>query len=100
MPTVNKQITIGLELECVEFNPGYNAFARQYGFRLFHDATIQDDNGNQATLGGELITPPFTFNVRFAEDGENFLATPADDAHDLVNSLCACARRVNQTCGR
>lgn len=89
-----QHITLGFELEAVELAPTYSDICNEHNFAFHHDASIHEVNGDQPRNSGEIVS-----GVVVCEYNYNDLSVDTTDARRVIEQLCACAARVNKTCG-
>ena len=104
MPSINKSLTFGLELEIVKLTDEARSLIAAHSFTQRYDRTIRGHNGEtlpetvEAGGGTEVITSPFTVGVAMAQEGDN-LVIDYRGAETVVRALAQCAREVNASCG-
>lgn len=103
MSRIDKNITVGLELECVQTSQNVNEVCERHGFTRCMDHSIRSDFGEELPrtwpgAGTEIVTRPIYANVKMGGDGSRLDVNMADVAQ-AIEHLCGCATHVNTSCG-
>ena len=100
MPSQTKDLTFGLELEITRLSSDADRIIRERNFKRHRDGSIQVDTGDgDDSSGTELVTPTMSVSVTFNPDGDGTMTIDHRDTARIVADLCACAAKVNKTCG-
>jgi len=101
MPSVNSELTFGLEIEATQLAQSWQATCQRYGLQRVADSSIINEDGQVVgkTIGGEIITPVLSGTCMAQEDGRN-LSINVDAIHrQIAEAACTVAASVNSSCG-